>query len=117
MTPLEETFVVRSIVPNTSQAYLLRVSSEGLTQRFTILAWRVEWFRSARAEQWGKRNFRVTDETYVAMPIVYEDAGGVNGCLDIVVDRGVYTDVFGAEFYNEVDAIRSCVSILTKASE
>lgn len=100
--------VIRSIVPNTSKAYVLRVGPDWI-QRLSIVAWRIEVF--SFFDDVGRDLHRESTYTY---PITTElDQSDATGSMECVVD-GNNVDVFERIFDTEDEAIIYCRERLAK---
>jgi len=109
MSHFDDLFVVRTILPNTSGAYLLRVFVD-FEQRFSILGWKVVW---SREKLNTPTRFRRTTESSYSVPIIIEDDHENDfGAKDLIVDSGRWILVEDRDFENAVDAITYCRELL-----
>lgn len=99
MPQLTHVFTERAILPNTTGAYILRVSIDGSVEALSIVAWRIEWTKDRREN--GSES-----ESSAPWPITIEDDyDEVGNVVDFIADRGVFVAAFTASFTTMHEAI------------
>lgn len=114
MSHFDDLFLIRTILPNTSGAYVLRVFPKG-AQRLSILAWRMTWTR-VDARQPIDKYHRTFESCLVEPVLVEDDYGEDNGFRDLLVDHGRWSDIDVADFDTADAAIAHCREQLRKES-